>query len=77
MIIFSPNSNNLAVDCPTISITLYDDPIVEGDEDVLLQLFSEDPERIVVTDNNGDPLTSVLTIKENDGMRLSYVSLHP
>lgn len=66
MIVFQPTSSDLAVDCPTISLTLYDDPVVEGNEEVLLQLFSMEPERIVVTDNNGNPYTAVLTIIEND-----------
>ena len=70
-IIFRSNSESLAVSCPTISITLYDDPVVEGDEEVVLQLVSDEPERVIVTDNDGYPLTSVLTIEENDGMRAS------
>ena len=62
-----PSSSDLAVRCTSISLTLFDDPIVEGDEQILLRLMSEEPDRIKVTDPNGNIQAAVLTIRENDG----------
>ena len=47
----------------SISVTLLDDPVVEGDEQLLLQLIPDNP-RVQVTQHS----TVTVIIRENDGM---------
>ncbi len=44
-------------------MTLLDDPVVEGDEQLLLQLIPDNP-RVQVTQHS----TVTVIIRENDGM---------
>ena len=56
-----------ATDCRGLTVRIHDDPVVEGTEQVQIQLVSPQPRRILVDSFiNSEPVTSII-IEDNDG----------
>ena len=56
-----------ATDCQGLTVQIHDDPVVEGTEQVQIQLVSPQPRRVLVDSFfDSAPVTSVI-IEDDDG----------
>lgn len=58
-------SQSSDADCQGITVEIYDDPVVEKSEEVVIKLVSSEPERIKTSDTNKPNLTII--IEDDDG----------